>query len=511
MLIAPNQKLLLGPPGTGKTTRLISDVEQCLEGSIRPQDIAFVSFTKKAVSEALERACKKFNLYPSSFPLFQTVHSLCFRQLGCTKQNMMGKQNYLELGELLGYDMSGQYDMGDGMVPTGAQPGDRLLFMENIARVRCVKLRQVWEESGGQDVTWEELARFASGYARYKERTGLMDFTDLLQKFIDEGRPVNAKVVFIDEAQDLSRLQWEVLAKCYGLADRVVIAGDDDQSIFKWSGADLETFLSLEGDQEVLGVSHRLPVSVYKLANRIIHKVGKRFKKEFTPTQRAGDVSYIGSLDHLEIKEGQSTLILVRNVYLLNQVYAHLKRLGVTYTGRHNAPSVQPGHVQAIRAWERVRKGGTATYAEVQEIYENLRVGTILSRGGKAALNACEEIEMGFAWETLRDHFGLKAMPIWHEALEGIPMETRDYYLAVLRSGRKISTTPTISVNTIHGVKGGEADHVVIISDMSKRTYDEMQKDIDSEHRVAFVAVTRAREQVTIVLPRSKYAYAYQH
>jgi superfamily I DNA/RNA helicase len=66
-----------------------------------------------------------------------------------------------------------------------------------------------------------------------------------------------------------------------------------------------------------------------------------------------------------------------------------------------------------------------------------------------------------------------------------------------------------VNINTIHGVKGGEANHVIIISDMSKRTYIEMQKDYDSEHRVAFVALTRAIERVTIVMPQSKFSYPY--
>jgi superfamily I DNA/RNA helicase len=506
--IVANQKVLLGPPGTGKTTSLIGKVEEALKAGVLPEQIAFVSFTKKAVTEAMERACKKFNLQPRHFPLFQTVHALAFRSLGCTKTNLLSKQNYLELGAWLRYDMSGQYDTGDGMLVPGAAPGDRFLFMDNIARVRCKTLRETWEQDG-DDMSWDELERFGRGYAKYKERTGLMDFTDLLSTYAKEGKPSNARIVFIDEAQDLSLMQWQVLQMCYSGAELVVIAGDDDQSIYKWSGADLHTFLHLDGEKEVLGHSYRLPVEVYDKAQFIIKQVEERYEKEFTPTDRKGRVDYISSLDQLNLKEGEQTLILVRNVYLLPQVYEYVKRLGYTYTGRHGVASVKPGHVQAIRAWERMRRGGDVTYMEAQEIYENLRIGSVLARGGKAKLDQTEEIEVGYTWETLRDHYGLLKKPVWHEALEGIPQEQREYYVSVLRSGRKISAEPTISVNTIHGVKGGEAPHVVIISDMSKRTFMEMQKDMDSEHRVAFVGVTRAKERLTIVLPRSKYSYPY--
>lgn len=510
MRIAANQTLLLGPPGTGKTTRLLSKVEEFLEQGYRPEEIAFVSFTKKAVAEAVERASKKFDLPARRFELFQTVHAYCFRKLGCTKLNLLGKQNYLEIGAILGYDMTGQYgNVEEGLQGlSNATPGDALLFLDNIARVRGISVRQAWVEANG-DIPWEEVARFVTGYEKYKKETGLMDFTDLLLNYAIEGRPSDARIVFVDEGQDLSVAQWRVLQRAFGSVEAAIIAGDDDQSIFKWSGADLATFLALEGDREVLGHSYRLPKSVHRLADGIIKQVQNRFKKEFTPTERIGVVDYIPSLENLTIKPDESTLILARNVYLLKGVYEHVRRLGHTYTGRGGVQSVAPGHVQAIRAWEHLRKGNAIGYADVAEIYENLRIGQVLARGGKAAFGACEDLDMGFTFETLRDHYGLLSMPIWHEALEGIPSETREYYQSVLRSGRKISQAPKIMVNTIHGVKGGEADHVVIISDMAKKTFEEYQKDFDSEHRVAFVAVTRAKERLTIVMPRSRYAYQY--
>lgn len=511
MRIAANQKVLLGPPGTGKTTRLLSLVEDLLEQGYRPEDIAFVSFTKKAVEEAIDRASKKFGIPGRRFSLFKTIHAFCFQQLGCTKQSIMGKQNYMELGAILGYDMSGQYgNIDEGMQGlNNAAPGDALLFIDNISRVRGVSLRQAWVDMGSNDIPWDEAVRFHEGYVKYKEQSGLLDFTDLLLQYIEEGRPSDARAVIVDEGQDLSVAQWRVLQRAFHQAELAVIAGDDDQSIYKWSGADLGTFLALEGVSEVLGHSYRLPKTIHAKANRIIKQVSNRFAKEFTPTDRVGYIDYISQLDHLTIRDDETTLILVRNVYLLKQVYEHVRKLGHTYTGRGGHRGVTPAHVSAMRGWEKLRRGEAISYTEAMDCYELLRIGPVLARGGKAKLAASEDIDSGYAFETLRDHYGLITMPPWHQALEGIPMETREYYQSVLRAGRKVSSEPKIMVNTIHGVKGGEADHVVIISDMAKKTFEEYQKDFDSEHRVAFVAVTRARERVTIVLPRSKYAYIY--
>ncbi len=51
------------------------------------------------------------------------------------------------------------------------------------------------------------------------------------------------------------------------------IAGDDDQGIYKWNGAHVNTFINLEGTREILEQSHRVPRKPFELANKIINKV----------------------------------------------------------------------------------------------------------------------------------------------------------------------------------------------------------------------------------------------
>lgn len=502
------QELLLGPPGTGKTTELLARVERALKDGIPPEQIAFVSFTRKAVLEAVERAAKRFNLKPRQFPLFQTVHSLCFRQLGCTKDNLLNKQNFLELGEWLGYNLTGQSDMGDGIIMSGAAPGDKFLFLDNIARARCISVRECWEDIGF-DVAWHEQERFSAGYARYKERQGLMDFTDLLHRYVAEAQPTNARIAFVDESQDLSQAQWRVLQKCFANVPVVTIAGDDDQSIYKWSGADLDTFLHLDGDKTVLNQSHRLPKKIHQYSVKMIKGVRQRYKKEFASTNEDGELEYYTMLEQVQLNPDEPTLILVRNVYLLNGIYEHLKKLGLTYTGRGGFASVKQPHVSAIIAWERLRKGDAITLAELKDVYEHLRVGEVVARGSKAKVEQEDNDKETYTIETCRSDYGLLKAPVWHEALQGIPLETREYYISVLREKRKISSEPIVHVNTIHGVKGGEADHVIILSDMSKRSYMEYQKDPDSEVRVAYVAATRAKKRLSIIGPQGRYSFPY--
>ena len=95
---------------------------------------------------------------------------------------------------------------------------------------------------------------------------------------------------------------------------------------------------------------------------------------------------------------------------------------------------------------------------------------------------------------------------IWHKSIN-MRAELREYYIAALRRGEKLSSEPRITINTIHSVKGGECDNVVILSDISPRTYDEMEKDYDNECRVFYVGVTRAKQNLYIVEPYQDFRF----
>ena len=96
------QTTIFGPPGTGKTTKLISIVKQELEDGTRPEDIAFVSFSRKAADEARTRASAALSMNPDQMVWFRTLHSMAFQYQGLSGRQVLKGNDFTQLGQILG-------------------------------------------------------------------------------------------------------------------------------------------------------------------------------------------------------------------------------------------------------------------------------------------------------------------------------------------------------------------------------------------------------------------------
>lgn len=500
------QRLILGPPGTGKTTRLLDTIErEFIEEQVDPREVAYVSFTKKAVTEAIERATALLGFTEKELPFFTTVHALCYRAIGIRRDEMLGREHYKDLSELLGYELSGYVDATQGEV-RGSSKGDTMLFVANIARIRCTSLEDVYHELAMPGFTWHELKYTSDTYEAFKQRNVLKDFTDLLEMYIQQGRSQPVEVAVIDEAQDLSQLQWRVLQRAFSKAHRVYIAGDDDQAIYEWSGADVDTFLNLDGERDVLGHSYRLPRKILATSQKIIRQVRNRYAKDITPRDEEGSVTFHNLLQSVPFDGDSSWLFLARNVFLLNDMEEWLTKQGVPYLKRGGNSSINARHVKAIQAWEKLREGAAIHGDDVARFYEFLRVGHGVQRGFKGTDFDPDNL---YTMADLTESYGLITDAIWHEALLAMKTDQLEYYLTALRGAGSAALLrpPKVRVDTIHGVKGGEADNVVLMTDMARNTSMSYRKNPDPENRVFYVGATRARNNLHIINAQTHQYY----
>jgi DNA helicase II / ATP-dependent DNA helicase PcrA len=488
-----NTTLVIGPPGTGKTTKLISIMEECLSKDIAPDRIGFVSFSKAAAEEAKKRVMNKFNLLEKELPYFRTIHSFCFRQLGLSRDSILTKEHEQEFGDLMGLDIKGNQQVNDGMY--GMNPDDRYLFIENQSRIRKQSLRQTWEDIGDDETDWYTLERVQKSLVAYKNSNLLLDFTDIITRTYERDIYPRLDVLFVDEAQDLSAVQWDIIDSWSKHVKQIFIAGDDDQAIHAWAGADVNRFIGVNGKKLVLNQSYRIPSSVHKVSSEIISNIHTRIPKTFSPRQTPGQVEYFQHYEHVDISKGE-WLILARNSYSLNKISQHCETEGFSYSHGEFGPLKTPAF-KAIVAYEKLRRGQGISSNEAKLVAQYMT--------GKTDFKM---IDSDMNQQSLSSILNCDYSKIWHEALVKIPDRTREFFIAARRRGEPLAVgKPRIKLSTIHGAKGSECDNVMLLTDISQKTVRAMDVCQDNEHRVFYVGVTRARQNLSVIMPSTKHAY----
>ena len=487
---------IFGPPGSGKTTFLLNVIQQELDSGVHPSAMGYFAFTRKAATEAKERAVEKFpHLNPEvDFPWFRTLHSLAYRCLGITNKDMMKPENYREFAKEAGIELGIENGEEDFMVKVD----NPILNEINIARIKGLDLRTHYNRSE-MDIEWFHFDYVERAYRHYKEAQGLLDFTDLLERIVEQvERLPKLEVLIIDEAQDLSRLQWQLVHELAARAKRTFVAGDDDQAVFTWAGADIESFLGFEGDVTVLDQSYRVPAKVHELANNVVNRIRKRQPKAWNPRDYDGEVKFYYDFQHVDITQGEWLLLASTN-YLLNEMHHWIKSQGLLFE-RQGQRSINEAVMTAVLGWETLRRGKEIPFPVVKQIYKHLD-SNFIKRGHKTLRNI--DPEGVFTMDYLKTHHGLETDIIWHEALTKISEDKRDYIIALLRRGTKITGKPNIKLSTIHGAKGGEADNVLLITDLSSKFAKQYEKNSDDVNRLLYVGITRARQALHIVLPKN--------
>jgi superfamily I DNA/RNA helicase len=492
--MTPSIEKVFGPPGSGKTTYLLNIVDSELAAGVSSGRIGYFSFTRKAADEARDRALLKFpHLHPKTdFPFFRTLHSLAYRVLSVKPDLIMQPEHYREFAAQAGIEIKINADDDMDM----SKPDNPILNEINLARIRGVDLRQHYNESG-LDIEWHHFEFVERTYRHYKRSKDLLDFTDLLEMVVSDSEQLpSLEVLIVDEAQDLSRLQWQMVEALAAKAKRVYLAGDDDQAVFTWAGADVKSFLSFNGTIKVLQQSYRVPSTVHAVANRVVHRIRERQEKVWKPRDFEGHVLTYYRFEDVPVDDGQ-WLIMASTNYLLNPVGEWLKGKGVLFD-RSGVPSVGPTILKAVVAWERLRKGQQVGGEDIAYIYRYLD-SDFVARGHRTFKGDRNDL---YTMEQLQAGFGLLSAPIWHEALGKIANDKREYLISVLRRGGKLTDGNRVKLSTIHGAKGGEADNVLLLMDISTKFAKEYQKNGDNVNRLFYVGITRAKKSLHLVLPK---------
>src|SRR6056300_691231 len=318
-----------GPPGTGKTYKLISRAKAYVRMGVPLDKIAYFAFTKKAAEEARERMpAENKDLY-----YFRTIHSFAFDQLDLNTKKVMQPSDYEKIGKKLNLRVK-YYDKYNKEEIFYLNSDSPYFQMIGKAINRDVSIREEYDrnEHNSKEIRWHILKNISDNLQNYKTVKKKLDFNDMINQLLLKEDLPRFKAIFIDEAQDLSPLQWKLFDKLKQYTDDIYLAGDDDQAIFAWAGADVDRFISEKADKEkVLKYSKRISRAVQEQSEIPIEKIeGLRKEKDYYPRDYEGECKYINNIDHVDLTTGR-WVILTRTISRLVSMKKELRERNLYY------------------------------------------------------------------------------------------------------------------------------------------------------------------------------------
>lgn len=514
---------IIGSPGTGKTTYLLEFIGRLCK-IYDPAKIGAITYTKAGVEEMINRVYKNTNLPKSAIKNMRTVHSHCFRLLNYTKDKIADahaehirafseKSPNFRLPTELSLSENDNLDTAEEKI---LLRNKKIFGIMNILRNMMIppkewaKVNKVYGyEAYGMFESWKDFCY----------ENDLIDYTGMLENVLAGGQSPDIDVLLVDEMQDLTKLQLEIIKNWAEKVEHTVGVGDSDQCIYRFAGAQPNVFIDLGLPKKHLNQSYRVPEKVYDYALSVI-KHAYREDVEYHPTIVEGKV--IKKLKYPDLSLPGTHMILGRCNYNLKRWKKYLMDYNILWENRYRESNLGWNPVitklfRAMLTYLDIKYGNDITDTQLRNLIEQMRVNdgdgsANLIKGLKSKIKI-GEIEFKKVYNVIT----LMNNNIFSEDLLSFKKPLSKIFKLKGTAGdiiarykeNELNVKPKVTLGTIHSVKGGEADHVWIDATTSRRCYNEFlnNKEFrDDEYRISYVGITRSKNTVGILdPPRGEY------
>ncbi len=307
--------LILAGAGSGKTRVIAYRIAYLIvEKGVPPYNILAVTFTNKAAQEMRERIQRLLRGQElSSAPWVSTFHSLCVRILRQDIEQL--KEGYSRTFTI--YDQDDSLRLIKNCIKDLGYDDQHLGARSVQAAISSAKNRgeDVDAYAARADYVDERRAAIARVYKLYEERlhgNNALDFDDLLIKTVRLLRNVpevrekynnKFRYILVDEYQDTNSLQFALVSLLTEKQQNICVVGDEDQSIYKWRGADITNILNFEKhfpNARIIRLeqNYRSTQTILDVAGAVVkHNVERKGKNLWTSNPAGERVRYCQALD----------------------------------------------------------------------------------------------------------------------------------------------------------------------------------------------------------------------
>lgn len=536
----PKEIVVIGPPGTGKTSLGIEVTSGWFKEGASPDQVAYLAFTKAAANEAASRIKdEKLELgfgREDILPFFRTIHSLAYRGLKKKKEDLrlVATADMKLFSRWAGFEGAFSVDEWEDLSEVyqrlqanGRSRWDDCLTAYGISRIsartpehlRIAKERTSRKADAlmGRCFEAPEYKAFVDKYEAYKKANGLVDFTDLLEFALCEMDPIDCvRFVVVDEVQDNAGILDSVVQRLFLDAEELWLVGDVNQTVYNFAGADPRLFIQRArraAHRLVLRQTHRFGQRIVDFSTDVINRAHDKIVVDVIGLPgRTNEVRTTGSFQ----PRVADMLVLHRHVAGCQAVAAAYREAGLPFRNeRGKDPLGADNRVQAFQTLYDLASGKEVAGGAVSRLVEDLMPSVLqpepgMAKGTRLVVHGAKKrLQDGAVKGQIRLQELIHAKILTQEGIDLVRSghyqalkhsDDLEYYRRVVDNGHSLDKNGKIPrITTIHGSKGRQAPSVVVFTEMSQKCWD----DTDSEHRLAYVAATRTEGELEICMERT--------
>ena len=373
--------LLLAGAGSGKTRVLTHRIAYLMDQGVNPYHIMAITFTNKAAKEMRERVDDLVG-FGAEHIWVSTFHSTCVRILR-RHIDKLGYGNSFTIYDAddqksLIKQICKQYKIDTKMMP------ERKIINEISSAKDEFMTPSEYETRHQYDFKKKKIAQIYKEYQKQLKANNALDFDDLIFKTVElfqfhpevlDYYQERFRYIMVDEYQDTNTIQFQLVSMLARKYQNLCVVGDDDQSIYKFRGANVKNILNFENvfPEAVtikLEQNYRSTKNILNAANEVIkHNKGRKTKKLWTENEEGDLIEF-----HQYGTEYEEARKIIHEIEDLSKEGYDYKNMAILY--RTNAQSRVFEESFMIKNIPYRIVGGTNFYQrkEVKDILSYLKV-----------------------------------------------------------------------------------------------------------------------------------------